>query len=278
MTQAFLEARKEEAAKELERLAPEDVAAFFENVPAKIAAGVFEKMISWQASRCILHMKPETAAGMMAAIKAPASTTLLRLLPQENKDRIFEKLPALKNKSVKKLLAYPEEMIGAWMNPLVATVPETSSVEESLKYAGRFGNSLGHYIYATKREGTYTGIVMLADLFQAKKRVLIADLLSHEFNPLLDRATLESARFLSEWNDFKRLPVVNRKNHLLGELSHASLCAALSLDPAEAASENIGSLVAQFGEVYFNSLGEMVNFLVETNVFADEKPRQEKKS
>lgn len=276
LTLAFLKSGREEAAKELERLAPEDVAAFFENVPAKLASGVLEAMMPWQVSRCFLHMDPETAAGIIAAINAPLSTILLRLLPQDFIDRIFAKLPKSKGRFFSRLLAYPEEMIGAWMDPLVAAVPDTSNVEESLKYASRFGDSLGNYLYVTKREGTYTGIVLLTDLFLAKKRVPVADLIVHDFEPILDRATLESARFISEWSQFKKLPVVNRKNHLMGELSFASLCKGLSMHPEEHTADNIGSLIAQFGEVYFSSLAEMVNFLTESNVFMDDNSGRRK--
>jgi len=272
LTLAFLESLPEEAASVLEKLGPEDVAAFFENIPPELAAGVLEKMLPWPASRCLIQLKSETAASMTQAITAPQSTIFLRLIPEETRELIFAELSVSKKKTLKKLLSYPEEMIGAWMEPLVASIPSDFSAEEGLKVSGSFKQSLGNYLFVVDRGGTYAGIVFLKDLLFAKKKSLISEIFKNDFKPLQDRASLESEKFKPEWKEFNKLPVVDRKKRLVGTLEYTDLCKGLSLNPEEHIPANIGSLVAQWGEVYCNSLSELVSLVTKVDLSSDQKP------
>ncbi len=273
LTLSFLKLHPKEAASELEKLIPEDVTAFLEGVPTGLAASVLDKMLPWPASRCLALLKPETASSIIHAISAPQSTIFLRLIPDETRELILAKLPESKQKTFKKLLSFPEDMVGSWMEPLVASVPASLNAEEALKYSGRFKQSLGNYLYATNQEGGYSGIVFLKDILFAKKKALIAEILKNDIKPLQDRASLESAKFRPEWKEFNKLPVVDRKKRLVGELDYAGLCKGLSLNPGEQIPENIGSLVAQWGEVYFNSLSELVSLATKVDLSSDQKTR-----
>ncbi|GJL79531.1 MAG: hypothetical protein NPINA01_25200 [Nitrospinaceae bacterium] len=271
---AFLGSYPEESASELEKLDPQDVAAFFENVAPGLAAGVLEKMLPWPASQCLVNLKPETAASLVQTITAPQSTIFLRLIPKEPRESIFAGLPESKRKTFNKLLSFPEEMIGAWMDPLVVSVPSSFSAEEALKISGRFKNSLGNYLFVTHREGAYAGIVFLRDILFAKKKALISEILKNDVKSIQDRASLESAKFAPEWKEFNKLPVVDRKKRLVGELHYAGLCKGLSLNPEEHIPENIGSLVAEWGEVYFNSLSELVSLVTKVDLSSAQKKGQ----
>ncbi len=271
LTLAFLKLHPNESASELEKMAPGDVAAFLENVPQGLAVSVLREMLPWPASQCLIQLKPETAGSILHTIPAPQSTIFLRLIPAEARECIFEKLSSSKKKTFQKLLSFPEEMIGAWMEPLVASVPASLSVEDALKYSGRFKTSMGNYLCVTGREGTYKGIVFLKDILFANKKALISEVLIKYIDPLQQRASLESAKFRPEWKEFNKLPVVDRKKRLVGEVEYAGLCKGLSLNPEESIPENFGSLVAQWGEVYFNSLSELVSLATKIDLSSDQK-------
>ena len=72
-------------------------------------------------------------------------------------------------------------------------------------------------------DGLFTGAIPVTALMRSDGSRPLSDLPIRRIRPLSSRATLGSAAFLDEWDEFLMLPVVGRKQTVVGGLSRAGL-------------------------------------------------------
>lgn len=237
---AFLEAHPADAARVLERLAPESAAALLETAPVRLTAPVVRRMMPFHAARCVETLEAETAAGLMRALGPQSGTAVLRYLLPEQRDAILEQLPSAVAALFRLLVGYPEDTVGAWMDPDALALHGDRPAEEALAHMNRVRDperALHVYVVSPDHQ-QLQGVAHLAEVVRASPNVPLARLMHAPPAVLRARAGLRSAHAHPAWEDLRALPVVDWGGRFAGVLHRTDLTRALTqqgpVSPAQA--------------------------------------------
>ena len=257
-TLSFLKLHPQKAASVLERLPVEDTVAFLEEISLDLAAKTLEVLAPQYAAQCFLIIPNETCSELMQEMKATSGISLLRFLPGSATNAILTNLLPKKKNLIKKRLAYPNDLVGAWMDSEIPAVPETTLVGE-IRKSFRLAKKVIEYApCVVNSDGTVLGLLSLARLITAKESIPVAKILERDFRVISDRVALQSISSLSHWNNFEALPVVNKKNKFVGMLTLKNLNKALALIKGDRSSEQMDSVLMDGVNAYVSTLSWLV--------------------
>lgn len=222
LTLAFLTHAPQSAAQVLEEIEAGHAAAFLEEVPARVAAPVVGCMSSWPAARCIELLGTPRAAAVLYNLPFHDSAGLLRLIGPERRATILDELPARLSRRLHNALTYPASSVGAWIDPEIPAFPDSASVADSFRYLSN-APVASHLFLHDEDNGRFTGAIPVTALMRSNGASPLSELPVRRIRPLSSRATLSSVAFLEEWDEFLMLPVVGRRDTVVGGLSRAGL-------------------------------------------------------
>lgn len=222
LTLAFLAHAPESAAQVLEEIDAEQAAAFLAEVPARIAAPVIGSMSSWTAARLVAHLAPERAAAVLHNLHFHDTAGIVRLIESERAAAVLDALPGRLSKRLHNALTYPAGSVGAWIDPEIPAFADTASVADTFRYLSNVPLA-SHLFLHDEEDGRFAGAIPVTALMKSDGARPLAELPISRVRPLSSRATLSSVAFLDEWDEFLMLPVVGRKQTVVGGLSRAGL-------------------------------------------------------
>jgi len=259
---AFAETHPGDAARVLERLTVADASAFLTLLPARLGAPVLRHMLPTSAARCLEQLDNEVAAGMIRDLDAQAGTAILRYVGLPRRDQLVTQLPTASALAFRLLLTYPEDTVGAWINPhSLAVTPDTpaSDVLERLRQSSESSET---YIYIINANQRLLGMVQLVDLLRARRGITVEQLMRSTRHHLSARASLAAAFESEGWQEFHALPVVERPERFIGALEYPVLCRALKQPlPGEAAAASTEGL-ALLARAYWRVFAELLQALI----------------
>jgi Mg/Co/Ni transporter MgtE len=223
LTIAFLEDAPQTAADALQGLKVDDAAAFLEIVPARLSAPVIVEMIPWTAARCLERLSPARAAAVLRQTTVQDSTTLLRLMQAESRDPIFEELPTALARRLKGSLQYPLSQVGAWTDTSVPVVRRANTVSDALSLLRECQVTTSHIFIESEADGRFLGTLSIKELLSGDTAVTLGQLPITQLEPISNRASLANVTFDAHWDDYLFLPVVNRRDAVIGGLSRNAL-------------------------------------------------------
>jgi Mg/Co/Ni transporter MgtE len=222
LTLAYLEHAPRAAAQVLQNFKVEEIASFFETVPARSSAPVINYITPWAAAQCIELISPVRAAAIINIISIHESISLLRLMDGEKYESIFEELPTKLAKRLRNALKYPISQVGAWIDPAIPILSEQDTVQHALKLL-RESASANHVFVESEENGKYMGVITVKNLLQYDIDLNLSLLPIKEIEPVSARASLSTLNLDSRWDHFLYLPVVGHKDNILGGLSRGVL-------------------------------------------------------
>jgi magnesium transporter len=228
----LLESEPSSVAAETEDLHPADLAdvaeflprsqipVFLAALPASRGAAVLEYFAEELRTELLEAMSPEQAAALVAAMTPDDRADTLEELEEERAEEIVEALPEKTRRDTQALLLYPAESAGGLMTTDVVSVPESYTVEETLRRVREIARSgrreAMNTVYAVSNEGTLTGVMSLRELLAAPEGARVADVAWPEVRRVAVTADREEvARLISEY-DLVAIPVVDDKDRILG--------------------------------------------------------------
>ena len=261
---AFAETHPSDAARVLERVAVADAAAFLAMLPARLGAPVLRQMLPTAAARCLERVDNEVAAGMIRDLDAQAGTAILRYVSLPRRDQLVTQLPTASAIAFRLLLTYPEDTVGAWINPHSLAVTPDTPAGDVLERLRQSSESCETYIYVINAKQRLLGMVELVDLLRARRGITVEQLMHSPRHHLSARASL-AAGFASEgWQERHALPVVERPERFIGALEYPVLCRALKQPlPGKAAgsSEGFALLARSYWRVFAELLQALITLL-----------------
>jgi Mg/Co/Ni transporter MgtE len=228
LTLAYVSAHPADAARVLETVPAAEAAALVASLPARAAAPVLASMLPPRAARVLGALDDERALALLGAAGAQGAVTMLRHIAEPRRTRLLEGLSTATAVASRLLLGFPEDTVGAWADPAVIAVPESSAAAETLQRMRADPDAHAAAVYVVAADGRVKGAVALPDLLRAPPTATVAALMS-------ETATLPAAMPLGAalshpgWRRASRLPVVERGERLIGVLHAAKLDQALSL-------------------------------------------------
>jgi magnesium transporter len=220
---ALLSAHPADAARLLEPLPADEVAAVLEEAEPRLAGAVLERMAAASAAECLTCLSPARAASQLAALRLDLAAALLRRLEPAARERVLAGAPDETADALRRLIAYPPDTAGALMDPRILVLPPDVAAGDALARLRRASRHLLDHLYVADREHALQGVVGLHELLRAPRRAPLATLM----RPRVARLSAEADRTVivahPGWREFHALPVVDGAGRLVGVMRYETL-------------------------------------------------------
>lgn len=212
-----------EAARVLEQVSANHVAALFSALPVQMATTVIASMLPEKATACLSAMTPLMAAQLMTEMPVPSSARMYRILSPVKKNEITAHLNDKTREKIKRYLKYPSTSAGALLDPQLDILPDTITVAEARRRLDHLEHSISCEIYIIDDTHHLVGVLDLGSLLTFKPHSRLRDVMTRKTQPLSVYANATSLLTHPGWMKRRRLPVVERDNTLVGVLHYSKL-------------------------------------------------------
>jgi magnesium transporter len=267
----FAEDHPSDVARVLEGLGPEEVSAYVDELPPRLAAEVLQKMVFSHAAEYISHLSPPRVAQIIAALPLDGAAALLRRLEPERRESLLKQAPSDLSSLLGRLLRYPENSAGALMDPRAMALPEDITASEGMARLRRAPRHALYYIYVINREQKLVGVMNLRELMLTPPKETLSAAMRREVatvTALSDRMAIVEH---PGWREVHALPVVDDRGGFLGVVRYETL---RKLERESVRTAPTASALATFlilGELYWVGLAGV---LTDLTAFATAQMRQ----
>lgn len=223
LTYEYLRNHPDDAARVLERLPAEAVAALFADTPVRLAAPVLAAMLPYTAGRCLALMAAPTAGALLSQCPTPRAGAMLRQLDDTKVEALLAHAPSAFALRVRRLRSYPDDTIGAWVDSDVIALSTRHSVGEAREHLAAHAERGFHRLYLIDERRRLRGAVDIAQLLQADPERTLATLSQPVSHSLSTRMSLEAARRHRGWTRHCAVPVLEPSGEFVGELRLGAL-------------------------------------------------------
>jgi len=260
---AFLEEHPAAAARVLERVAPLNVAALIAEAPTRAAAPALRVMSPLHASRCLEPLDDDVLAGLLRAMGAQAGVAVLHYFPEARRNALLARQPTVLALTLRLLLGYPEDTVGAWMDPHVVALPADTTAEAALQRLRESDTEHDSCIFVLGSDERLLGQARFAALFRARPDTPLLKLMDTSHYALPARAPIRAVRAHTGWELFTLLPVVEREGRFVGALHRATLSRVLSRGwAARSTSAGYGALAGDVADGYWAAVSGLIELVV----------------
>jgi len=267
LAKQFAEDHPLDAARVLEKLPSQDASAYLTELSPRLAAKVLQSMISSNAAECIAQLSPSRSTDIIAALPLNSAATILRRFDPERRAEILPRIPSPVSTLLVRLLRYPENSAGAFMDPRALALPEDITATEALARVRRTPRHALYYIYVLDREQKLVGVMNLRELMLAHPKSTLGVTMHREVMTIPALAGRRAIVENSGWHDVHALPVVDNVGTFLGVLRYETL-RTLERDAATKPSPAEGALAAvlNLGELCWVGLAGILSDLTASMV------------
>ncbi len=262
LSYAFLEAHPADAARVLERLAATEAGALLKSAPVRLASPVLRQMLPLAGARCLEQLDDNEIAGLLHRTGAQAGVALLRYFSAERRTRLLALLPTALALAYDLLLGYPEDSVGAWMDPRTLALPADMTVGESVERVRRADEALIANPFVIDRNQRLLGYVELADLLRMGTTTSLVRLVRPCSHRLHAQTLLTGLPEHQGWQEASTLPVVESGDRLVGAFTHAALLRALSLEQVTSSPKPAKDTLVRVASAYWFSVSALIQALV----------------
>ncbi len=258
---AFLESHPVEAARVLERVAPQNVAALVSDAPLRLAAPVLRSMQPLHAARCLGDISDDdTVSGLLRAMGPQAGVAVLHYVPESRRNALLAQLPTALSITFRLLLGYPEDTVGAWMDPRVMAMPADTSAEVALQQLRETEGNAGIFVIGSDQR--LLGQADLGDLLRAASDAPLSKIMQPVKHTLPARSSIRAVEEHAGWNDQQILPVVEREYRFVGALERGVLARALRRTRRSQPDGAYGDLLADAAGGYWLGVSSLIQLVV----------------
>lgn len=234
LTLAFLDKHPANAARVLDNVDMDDTAALVESIPVRVIAPVFKFMTAQNAALCLARLAIEKQSLVVQEMGVNASLSLLRHMPQAQRNPLLDQLPTAISVRIRLQLKYPQGSIGSVMNTHVFVALHDQVIDNVIEIIRRDKDCSDTVVYVVDAAQRLTGVVTVTSLLRNPGETKMHQLMSKAVYSLPVRASLDTALNHPGWSRFPTLPVLDRENRVVGSLSYDTvLNRPMVSDPAE---------------------------------------------
>lgn len=262
LSYAFVESHPVDAARVLERIAPQNVAALLADMPARLAAPVLRAMLPLHAARCLETMDDHPVPGLLRAMGPQAGVAVLHYMTESRRSDLLAQLPTAQSVAFRLLLGYPEDTVGAWMDPRVPALPSDTTVEAALRRLRETDEEGSNGIFVLGNAQRLLGHVPLPDLLRAAPELPLYKVMRKAGYTLPARATLRAVEEHAGWDDFQSLPVVERDERFVGALDRGVLARAFLRNRPGPSAGGYADMAANVAGGYWMGVSSLIQLIV----------------
>ena len=257
-----------EAAELLERASPDAAAKVLASLPPPVATAVLSAMGPGPAADCLAGLAPRAAVRLLKNLKLEAMTPLMLRLDAKARNAILRSLPATISTSLRIVLQFPSDSLGALLDSQVMTARADAKASETIALARRAPQSLRRYLYVLNDEQHLIGVADVRKCALSEPTMSIARLMNPMPIALPARTRLREAVHNPHWEEFDVMPVVDRRGIFLGVVRRNTLHRAMQGEEASTARVDVTDLALDLADLWWQTASA---FLVDTSK-QEEKP------
>jgi magnesium transporter len=205
----------------LPRLETEDSADILEELEEEAAAEVAERLETDELARILDEMEPDEAADLLGDIDPSRAAQALAVMGEADE--------------IRPLLRHQDETAGGLMTSAKITLHESMTIDQAIDHLRVVGPETEevYYLFVLDEEVRLVGVVSLRQLIGAPPGKRIGEIMERDVVKVeADADQEEAARLMSRY-DLLALPVVDRGNRLLGQITHDDLVDVLEEEATE---------------------------------------------
>ena len=264
VSQSFLINYPIEAARTLEHVATEDVAALFSELSNETSAPVLAAMLSEKSVSCLEFMKAPYAAKLLAQMPLSSASRLYRMLNNNRREEILGLFSDKMRKRLHRYIEYPPLSVGTMIDPCVDVLPSSISVGEAIRRIEHLEHPVKCEIYIIDDAHKLIGMIELGKLLMSNHHSKLHDIMSLKSQPVSVHALTESLLTHPGWITRRRLPVVERDKTLLGALEYHSVQETIRSSGIDKPQDSMGNLLS-LASLYWISMAELLGGLFSMN-------------
>ena len=223
LTLGFMSRHPDAAAAVLEAQPFDAAAAFLEEVPARLGGPVLARMMPFQASRCLLEVDLDSAAGLVREMPEGIAAMNLRHWPASKRDALLERLPRRLALSIRLLLGFPLTTAGAWMDPRPLMLPSGGDAASARARMQTNDSEIDRVAFIVDRDLRLEGRVRVSQLLRAPDATPLSAITEAVPVTVAARDDLLELRAHSAWEDPDPVPVLSREGMVIGVMRHADV-------------------------------------------------------
>ncbi|MDB3990463.1 magnesium transporter [Gammaproteobacteria bacterium] len=146
---------------------------------------------------------------------------ILSDLPNQITDEVIRALDRQDQIRLESVMSYGEDTAGGLTNPNILSIRRGLNIKGLIRYLRSLEKlpENTNYIYVINRSNEYIGSVKLVDLFTEDTDTSIEEIMDSEITPISASSSADQVITTFQNLDLISLPVVDKKNRLLGEIT-----------------------------------------------------------
>lgn len=209
-----------ETARAVARLDDQTREQLFQALSPREAAAVIMDLPDAQAADVIGDLEPAQAAPIVGSLPDDERADVLGDVPESTASAILAQMSVEEASEARQLMAYPDTVAGGLMTKEYLAFDEQWSaarVEADLRlHREQYASYRLLYLYVVTAAGKLVGVLRLHDLLLAPAGGRIADLMVRSPVAVPVDMPLDGLRAAFHERSYQGLPVVDRRNHLVG--------------------------------------------------------------
>jgi len=213
----FIEKHPFSAAKALETLDDDAVAAFFQELTITQGMRLLELMNAGKATKCFLMLSPKKKKELLEHSDAALVESLLRLMDEPNRKSLMLLLSVDKATQIKRRLEQIPNSVGVFMSPAISS-SKSITVREAIQIIKGNKEYFDSVFYVVNLEGELEGMVGLKELMLADKTDTLGELMHTNIPRFLADTPIKNVLNHPAWLEYNAIAIIDKSERLLGSL------------------------------------------------------------
>ena len=247
-----------DAARVLEQVSPEHVAALLIELDSPVRNPVITAMLPGKVAAIITSLPTTSAIKLFAGLTIPYMARIYRLLASRKQEELYQHLPDKKRKELQRYLHYPADSAGVLMVTQLHVLPYSVTVSEAIHRIEEFEFPLSNELYIVNEKHQLVGLITPGSLLTSSHHARLQDIMNIKTFSVAVRAPAESLLLHPGWEYYQCLPVVERDNTLVGVLALKRLKEIIGEREPAAHRDPLDNLLSVAG-IYWLSMAQLLD-------------------
>ena len=232
-----------DSADALEEFEPIEAGKLITELPTLTAVKIFESLRPRAIIEIVESLDDKNVEEIFKQMDTEDVVDVLERSTDDETDEILEILDKSTKLNIDRRLSYPEDSVGRQMSEEVAKISTGLTVKDALKELKLLHNNVEDliYVYSVDKENRLTGVISFREIVFANEDDLIKIVMIQDpvyVNPSSDQ---EEAAGLIRQYELLALPVIDKDNKLIGQITINSALDVIQTEIAEDFSQSFGA-------------------------------------
>ena len=232
-----------DSADALEEFEPIEAGKLITELPTLTAVKIFESLRPRAIIEIVESLDDTDVEEIFKQMDTEDVVDVLERSTDDETDEILEILDKSTKLNIDRRLSYPEDSVGRQMSEEVAKISTGLTVKDALKELKSLHNNVEDliYVYSVDKENRLTGVISFREIVFANEDDLIKNVMIQDpvfVNPSSDQ---EEAAGLIRQYELLALPVIDKDNKLIGQITINSALDVIQTEIAEDFSQSFGA-------------------------------------